>query len=141
MSDTNHPMLTGSCCCGKVSFSLADDFSQFYFCHCQQCQKLTGSAHAANLLTAPENIQWLQGEELLKRYDHPRRSFTKVFCTACGSGLPFLTQSKLFLIVPAGCLDTPPAKQPDAQIFCAEQTDWHQLGIDAPKHDGFPCND
>ncbi|WP_448549604.1 GFA family protein [Thalassotalea fusca] len=130
--------LTGGCCCGKVSFSLQDHFSHFYFCHCEQCKKLTGSAHASNLFTSPENITWLQGQQFTKRYDHPERSFSQVFCVECGSGLPFLSQSEKFLIVPAGSLNEEPSKSVDAQIFCAEQAKWHSDGINQHKVAGFP---
>lgn len=130
--------ITGGCLCGEVKFTLEDKFSNFYFCYCEQCRKLTGSAHASNLFTDPENISWQQGEESTVRYDHPTRTFSHVFCSKCGSGLPYLSQSGKSLIVPAGSLDTEPSKQPDAQIFCAEQTEWHKAGIKAREFPGFP---
>ena len=130
--------ITGSCCCGKVIFSLKNEFSNFYFCHCEQCRKLTGSAHASNLFTSPENITWNKGKALTKRYDHPNRSFTQVFCTECGSGLPFLSQNGKFLIVPAGSLDQEPNKMVDAHIFSEEQTDWHQQMGSSKKFAKFP---
>lgn len=129
--------LIGGCCCGNVAFKLKDDFSKFFFCHCEQCRKLTGSAHASNLFTSPDNIEWLKGEQNTKRYEHPTRSFAKVFCTDCGSGLPYLSQSGRFLIVPAGCLNEEPSKPVDAQIFCEEQTHWHKHGLKAPLVKGF----
>lgn len=130
-------LLQGGCCCGAVRFSVKDEFQQFYFCYCEQCRKLTGSAHATNLFTAVDNINWLSGVDKLKRYDHPTRTFSKVFCTDCGSGLPFVSKSGKALLVPAGSLDDAPSKTVDAQIFYAEQAPWHQQGINAPKCPGF----
>lgn len=130
--------ITGSCCCGDVTFTLEDSFSHFYFCHCEQCRKLTGTAHAANLFTSPSNINWVTGVDKVKRYDHPGRSFSKAFCECCGSGLPFVSQSGKALIVPAGSLNDEPSKPLDAQIFCAEQAQWHKAGVDAAKTEGFP---
>lgn len=130
--------ITGGCCCESVAFKIKDDFEKFFFCHCEQCQKLTGSAHASNLFTSPSNIEWTKGEDKIKRYDHPTRSFSKVFCADCGSGLPFLSQSGKFLIVPAGSLNEEPSKAVDAQIFCSEQTEWHKSGLKAVKLEGFP---
>ncbi len=130
--------LTGGCCCGEVAFSLQDNFSQFYFCHCEQCRKLTGSAHASNLFTSPDNIKWTKGEDNLVRYDHPTRTFSKVFCKVCGSGLPFVTQSGRLLIVPAGSLNEEPTIDVKANIFCAEQPKWYKAGLAAEKLDGFP---
>lgn len=130
--------ITGSCCCGDVAFTLEDNFSDFYFCHCEQCRKLTGSAHAANLLTSPGNISWVNGADKIRRYDHPERTFSKAFCENCGSGLPFLNQSGKSLIVPAGSLNEEPSKKLDAQIFWGEETEWHKVGANVAKFPGFP---
>lgn len=130
-------MITGGCMCGAVRFEVEDDFQQFFLCYCEQCRKMTGSAHASNLFTRLDNIQWLQGKELIKHYEHPTRIFSQVFCTECGSPLPFVSKSGKALIVPAGSLDAEPSKKPDAQIFCKEQTEWHKAGIETPKFPGF----
>ena len=130
--------LTGGCVCGAVRFSLEDDFSHFFFCHCQQCRKMSGSSHASNLFTRTDNLVWEQGEDQTVRYDYPGRTFTRVFCRHCGSGLPYVSQSGKSLVVPAGCLEQEPSKMPDAQIFCAEQTQWFKAGMAARHFDGFP---
>ncbi|HFQ5168325.1 TPA: GFA family protein [Vibrio vulnificus] len=90
------------------------------------------------MFTSPSNIEWTKGEDKIKRYDHPTRSFSKAFCIECGSGLPFLTQSRKFLIVPAGSLNEEPSKPLDAQIFSAEQTEWNKAGLQAVMIEGFP---
>ncbi|WP_445772644.1 GFA family protein [Shewanella sp.] len=131
-------IISGSCCCGDVEFTLENSFSNFFFCHCEQCRKLTGSAHASNLFTSPNNINWTKGVEKIKRYDHPQRSFSKAFCEHCASGLPFISQSGKYLIVPAGSLNGEPSIRLDAQIFCSEQTEWHKKGMQTAKVPGFP---
>ena len=130
--------LSGGCCCQQVKFTLEDNFQQFYFCHCEQCRKLTGTAHAANLFTSPDNIEWLAGQELTVRYDDPDRTFSKVFCRHCGSGLPFLTQNGRWLIVPAGSLDSAPSKMLDAEIFYHERATWHEDVTKVRTFEGFP---
>lgn len=131
-------MITGSCCCGDVAFTIKDCFSNFYFCHCKQCKKLTGTAHASNLFTSPDNINWTCGEDKIKRYDHQERSFSKAFCENCGSGLPFLSKDEKSLIVPAGSLNEESSKKLDAHIFYSEQTEWHKSSLAAAKFSGFP---
>jgi hypothetical protein len=131
-------IISGSCCCGDVEFTLEDSFSNFFFCHCEQCRKLTGSAHASNLFTSPDNINWIKGVEKIKRYDHSERSFSKAFCENCASGLPFISKSGKSLIVPAGSLNGEPSIKLDAQIFCSEQTEWHKEGLQTAKVSGFP---
>jgi hypothetical protein len=123
--------IKGSCLCGKVTYSVNQNFSEFYFCHCQQCQKITGSAFAANILTSINNIQWHSGENYLKRFEYPGRNFTKVFCSECGSGLPFVNQSGKALIIPAGSLDQSVDLKVGHNIFWAERASWYEDGLKA----------
>ncbi len=130
--------ISGGCYCGAVEFTVRNDFSRFYFCHCEQCRKMVGTAHASNLFTSPDNINWVKGKELVKRYDDPKRSFTQAFCPKCGSPLPYINQSGKNLVVPVGSLNEEPTKQVDAEIFCKEQPNWYKVGLKAPKFSGFP---
>lgn len=134
MTDT----ITGSCLCSKVTFTLVNDFKQFHLCHCLQCRKITGSAHASNLFTVPENITWTSGQDLLKTFDHPENNFRKVFCSECGSGLPYESRRIPMLIVPAGSLDEAPDAEPADHIFWHERATWYNAIEDKPKFDGFP---
>lgn len=130
--------IVGSCLCGEVKFKCLNTFSQFHLCHCQQCQKTTGSAHASNLFTAPDNIEWLSGLAQIKRYDVPGRRITSAFCTQCGGPVPYLSSSGQALVIPAGVLDTPPNILPQDHIFWSEHAPWYEPGIAAKKYDGFP---
>lgn len=130
--------ISGGCYCGAIQFTLQDDFTNFYFCHCEQCRKMVGTAHAANLFTSPININWVKGKDLVKRYDDPNRSFTQAFCPECGSSLPYINKNGKSLIVPAGSLNEEPTKQVDAEIFCAEQPNWYKGGLKTKKYEGFP---
>lgn len=136
-ADANESSITGSCLCGKVRFRMANRFQRFHQCHCQQCQKATGTAFAANLFTDNNNIQWLEGESLLQRYDVPGRSITSCFCRLCGSPMPYPSLTGSALVVPAGSLEGIPHLQPSANIFCQEQASWYAAGVQAPQLPGF----
>lgn len=132
--------ISGSCLCGAVSFEVKDDFRRLNFCHCKQCQRATGSAHASNLFTDADNIRWLSGEHLVKRFDVPGRAISKAFCTECGSGLPYISRSSGSLVVPAGALDTFFDSKPDMRnIFWAERAGWYEPALAADRHDAFPA--
>ncbi len=137
-SVTKARRIKGGCLCGAVTFEANDDFTAFHLCHCKQCQKISGSSNVANLFTSTDNITWLSGEDYLKRYDHPTKQFTSVFCSQCGSGLPFVGQSGKALIVPAGSLDEQPSKKPDDNIFWHERMSWLEESRGAKTFDGFP---
>lgn len=128
--------LSGGCLCGAVTFQLKDDFDQFQLCHCTQCQKTTGTAHAANLFTRPENIRWLTGHDLVKRFDVKGRSISNAFCSQCGSRVPFKSLSSELLVVPAGSLDAPPSQQ-QANIFWPERADWYDRAVAAKRFEQF----
>jgi hypothetical protein len=128
----------GGCLCGEVTFSVENEFSSFHLCHCLQCRKITGSAHASNLFTTPENIEWMSGQENIKRFELPDRDFTKVFCNQCGSGLPFITKSGKSLIVPAGSLNEEPNISPQDNIFWSERAAWYDAGLSSRHFAGFP---
>jgi len=130
--------ILGSCLCGKVRFESSNNFENFHLCHCTQCQKATGSAFASNLFTSPENINWVNGLEFIKRYDVPNRSISKAFCTECGSGVPYLSGSGQSMVVPAGCLDNEPVLEPQDNIFCSEQVKWYKKGVSAKRFETFP---
>lgn len=133
-----HDEISGNCLCEAVTFTLKNEFRQFYQCHCKQCQQLTGSAFASNLFTAAHNIVWLSGKEHVSHFDHPTRVFSKSFCNICGSALPFITQTGESLLVPAGCLNEIPNIKIQANIFVDEQACWLHDGKQAKAYRGFP---
>lgn len=130
--------LAGGCICGAVKFSIEDSFKAFYQCHCKQCQKLTGSAFASNIFTDPDNIEWLSGQDSITNYVHPSRDFSKSFCKACGSAVPFVNKTRTSLIVPAGSLNEFPEIRPQANIFTSEEACWLKQGALAANFSGFP---
>ncbi len=130
--------LSGSCLCGAVRFQVEDRFAWGHLCHCTQCQKATGTAHATNLFTDPDNVTWLQGEELVRRYDVEGRTISSAFCLRCGSNLPYRSKSGQTLVVPAGSLDDTPSTGPERHIFFAERMPWWESAHGLPRSNGFP---
>ncbi len=128
---TQDKVIQGGCLCGNVRFEVRDTFEHFQLCHCTQCQKTTGSAHASNLFTQARDITWLAGQDQIKRYDVPGRRISNAFCTSCGSRVPWYSLSKEIIAVPAGSLDEVPAVKPQANIFWPERAAWYDEGIKA----------
>lgn len=133
--------LTGNCLCGAVTFEIEDDFDHFQLCHCTQCQKTTGSAHASNLFTNPESITWLSGTQDIVRYDVEGRRISNVFCRKCGSRVPYLSLSGEVLAVPAGSLNETPAMPAQANIFWPERADWYDEALLASRYETFISSD
>ncbi len=115
---------SGSCLCGAVHFKIEGEFDRFFLCHCQHCQKDTGSAHAANLFSTSASIAWSSGEDSVKTYQLPSTRHSKSFCSTCGSALPYVLREGKLLVVPAGSLDCQVDIKPTAHIFVSSKADW-----------------
>lgn len=111
----------GSCLCQKVSFEVEGDFESFFLCHCQHCQKDSGSAYGANLFSTTALLKWIKGSEFVKNYNLSDSRHVNSFCSECGSSLP---HQENLLKVPAGSLDTKVTIKPTAHIFCASKASW-----------------
>lgn len=123
--------VSGSCLCGQVRYRVRGPARVFQYCHCTRCQKVTGSAHASNIIVDPSHFEWVDGESLVGRYEHPEaKHFAVSFCTHCGSALPWLTQSARSVVVPAGTLDQDPGIRPRHNIFLADKAPWY-VGSDS----------
>lgn len=129
----------GGCLCGKVQYAATGPFSAFHICHCSQCQRSTGSAHASNIFTTPDRLEWLTGEDQITSFipDEPD-VISKSFCSHCGSLVPYISAKSGKLIIPAGSLSEDPGIRPEDNIFWNDRADWYDAVSQTPKFDGFP---
>lgn len=133
--------ISGACLCGRVQYRVSGPFEAFHLCHCSQCRRSTGSAHAANIFTSPERIEWLAGEDLIKRYTPDEADvISKCFCTHCGSLVPYTSLKSGKLIIPAGSLNDPPGIDPQDNIFWRDRADWYDAGLAAKHVDQDPSD-
>ena len=130
--------LQGSCLCGSVTFELFGKINNFYLCHCLRCRRSTGTAHVSTIVTDPENIRWLTGEEWIKRFDLPEaETFSKQFCTECGSPVPCVDRDGNQLRIPAGTLEQSTNVQPQRNIYWESKAKWYEQGLDAPRYEEY----
>lgn len=129
----------GECLCGKVQYTATGPFSAFHICHCSQCRRSTGSAHASNIFTTPDRLEWLSGEDQITSFipDEPD-VISKSFCRHCGSLVPYTSAKSGKLIIPAGSLSEDPGIRPEDNIFWGDRADWYDTVSQTPKFEGFP---
>ena len=133
--------IKGSCLCERVRYQVTGPFDVFHLCHCSQCRRSTGTAHAANIFTSEDRLEWLTGEELVKRYTPDKPGvISKSFCSHCGSLVPYTSLKSGKLIIQAGSLHEAPGIQPDDNIFWRDRADWYDAGLDAEHVEQFPEN-
>jgi hypothetical protein len=117
---------SGTCVCRGVKYSVRGPFVAFQYCHCSRCRKASGSAHAANLFVPVDQLVWLAGEELVRRYDLPEAKYwSHCFCNTCGSAVPWKSRTGKAYIVPAGTLDDDPGMRPTRNIHFASRAAWY----------------
>ena len=71
--------LRGSCQCGGIRFEVPDDFEPRSFCHCATCKKLSGGVGTANGRVRSDDVEIVEGMELLRTYQ-PEEGSAKTFC-------------------------------------------------------------
>ncbi|WP_324752056.1 GFA family protein [Roseovarius sp. Pro17] len=131
--------IKGSCLCGGVAFEVTNAFDKLFFCSCDQCRQITGSAFASNLFAAAESFVWLSGADDIVTYQVPGRDISKSFCRICGCGVPWPSSDGSKMVVPAGSLSREPDFAERVRIFVSEQPNW-STGIErVSAHDRFPA--
>ena len=129
----------GQCVCGAVTFSISGEVSSFHLCYCSRCRQSSGSAHASNIFTKPENITWNSGKDFVQRFElATAKHWATQFCKACGSSLLYLNRTGNFLVVPAGSLTSAFDLAPDDKIFCDSKAKWTESISGLPKFPGYP---
>ncbi len=129
---------SGSCLCGVVRFEVVGAFERFFLCHCEHCRKDTGSAHAANLFSSTASLQWICGQDQVRRFDLPATRHSRSFCSVCGSALPTVQMEGRLLVVPAGSLDCDVSLKPDAHLFMVSKANWDEGLERVPRVDKLP---
>lgn len=110
MSHRNHPtmILSGSCLCGKVRFTVpSDSFEpQMAHCHCIDCRKFHGAAFST--FGETKMLRWEDGSDvMLTTYVHPENGSKRQFCKECGSSMTFQGKASEKVEIALATLDTP----------------------------------
>lgn len=136
-------LITGSCACGKVTYTSTGEPSHLDFCYCLTCQRQSGAPFMAWLGLPRASISW-QGAALSTwraSIDLPDRTFNaadvtiaeRSFCRTCSSPLtlqydlyPYKTHVAAASIVHhARALPTV-----GVHIWCKRSPTWYQIPED-----------
>lgn len=80
---------TGGCVCGKVRYSLNGIPSRVTICHCEWCQRRTGSAFGVELVFEKTQVKFETDALSVYRQisDESGRWVDQHFCSSCGSNI------------------------------------------------------
>jgi hypothetical protein len=118
--------------CGAVSYR-AVGLSDIWYCHCKQCQKLTGRYIAAagvkrENLEVIGDVNWLPISE---------KSNTG-HCHSCGSYLFWDSHSFDTISILAGSIDETEGLDVKGHIFVSEKGNYYEINDGLPQFETYP---
>lgn len=137
MTASSTDTLEGGCACGEIRYRLRMPPMFVHCCHCQDCQRQTGSAFVLNAITETGRIELLRGNpEPVAVPTDSGRSHDIYRCPVCRVALwsDYGNRPNLrFLRV--GTLDDAASIQPDVHIFTRSKVPWVRLPENARAFD------
>ena len=131
---------TGGCRCGAVRYECAAEPVMAGNCHCRDCQQVSGSAFAANILVPQDAFTLTNGEP--KYHDVKADSgniVSRGFCPECGSPLVAKNSGMPQLMaVRVGSIDDPSWYRPAVDVYTDSAQPWDVMNPDIPKSPKMP---
>lgn len=128
------PEISGSCNCGKVTYSANADPIFTFVCHCTTCQRTSGSAFGV-LFGLPADALTVSGATKTYGFvgDSGKPKHHR-FCPECGSSL-FNDGDVMpgVVVIFAGTLQDASWLKPSMQIYCESAQPWVSLGGEMPR--------
>lgn len=129
-------MIQGQCTCGKLRYTVADEFRYALNCHCSQCRRTTGAAFKPFAGIESSKLQ-LHGDNILY-VGGPAQGNHDVRCKTCGSLLYSVLQEGKMLHILFGTMIDTPSIRPSAHIFVGSKAPWYTIRDSLPQYHEFP---
>mgnify|MGYP000058110555 FL=1 len=112
---------SGGCVCGGVRYT-ANKLRPLWYCHCEQCRRMTGNFMAASQVDIADisvvgSPKWFYVSEK-SRYG---------FCSECGSQLFWRNDDNDYLSVTGGSLDASKGLKVGGHIFTCEKAEYVKI--------------
>lgn len=120
-------MITGSCLCGAVTYTVDGPLRPVVNCHCTQCRKSSGH-HVAATSAAPEHVEIVGDVKWFASSPEARRGF----CPNCGSNM-FWESANDHLSIFAGTLDGATGLKTWGDIYVADKGDYYDITDGLPQ--------
>ena len=126
--------LNGSCLCGDVRYTVADEFEYALICHCSRCRRATGSAFKPFGGIERAKLEVTQGQ--IRIYGDVMTH--DAHCKNCGSLLYSIVEEGTRAHVTYGTLIDAPTLAPQAHIFVGSKASWDTICDGLPQHRELP---
>jgi hypothetical protein len=121
--------ISGGCLCGQVRYSANAEPIFAGVCHCQDCQKFSGSAFAAVVAMPKAAVTVMGTLKIFTKNGDSGQPISRLFCPECGSGI--MDEAVLMpdaVMLNVGTLDDASWVKPASQIYCDSAQPWALLG-------------
>ena len=119
-------VISGSCFCGAVTYSVSSPLKNARCCHCSRCRKLFGGAGSAYAEVEREAFEWTAGREALQQFQTGANTGL-AFCGVCSSALAGLVDNRVHGIT-LGTVDGDPGIEIAMHIFVGSKAAWDHIG-------------
>lgn len=126
--------LSGRCYCGKVEYTVADEFRYAANCHCSKCRRATGSAFKPFAGVEVDKVRLTKGSDAVMHFGTTLHH--DVHCRTCGSLLYSVVRDAEYVHVAMGTLVDVPSIRPAAHIFVGSKAPWHEITDTLPQYEG-----
>lgn len=132
--------LTARCACGGVSLRFAGKVLSMFLCSCEDCQRATGTGHAAIVLARRADVAVTGETRSFSRPANSGATLTSCFCPDCGT--PLLAQSSRageLAMLPVGLFGAAAAAwyAPNQLIFARSHREWDVIDAALPQHQTY----
>ena len=119
---------TGGCQCGSVRYVLATEPIRVAACHCEECQRQSGSAFGMSMLVKKDSLTVTGLTKQFARVADSGNEVTGVFCPECGVRIYHVLASAPDVVsIKPGTLDDTRWLRPDLFIWMKSAQGWVPL--------------
>lgn len=134
--------ISGACLCGSVQYSSDAEPVMTAICHCENCQRQTGTAFSI-IVGVPENsLAFVKSDTLTEYLDRGKSGqvVRRKFCNNCGSPILSITQGAAGLsIIKAGTLNDKSWLKPTIQFWCSTAQPWLEISDELTRYEENPA--
>ncbi|MEV4420139.1 GFA family protein [Patulibacter sp. NPDC049589] len=134
MSDSQ----TGHCLCGAVQYHYDGDPALTAICHCDDCQRQSGTSFSVNVAVPRAQFHLTAGDAALRQFEtvgtDSEKPRARNFCGTCGSPVfTVLSEMPELAFIKAGTLDDRAGLAPQLEVWCDRAQPWVDHA-DRPTH-------
>jgi hypothetical protein len=122
-------MKVAHCCCGSLEAEVSGDPVVVSICHCEQCQRRTGSAFGVGAYYKADQVRTSGPHTVFIRDGQDGRTLTLHFCPTCGSTVYWTAEIRPGHIgVALGAFFDPNFPAPVRSVWEQSKHEWLAIG-------------